>query len=213
MKSTVRICLNALLTLSLTSSTILAFSPNTVILSNTNANVNAKLQQPPQTSTPISPTQLNLFGGLFGGNEKQNTDPSIPKRLFSIPCTQIKSGGLRFALGLFLIGQQGTPVKGSWKANQADDGVLDMFYVDNTAMFSLILDEESKAIHVDRYGLESSLQYQLQESLVLHRLLDEIQTLALEGEEIEDANRLIVFEDPETAVENARKGLPARAEE
>ena len=154
-------------------------------------------------------TQLGLFGGLFGKKEEDNRDPSVPKRVFEIPCKNLKLGGCRFVLGLFLIGQQGTPVKGAWKANQANDGVLDMYYLDNTAMFSVVMAETS--ISVDRYGLDSSLQYQLQESLVLHNLLDEIQTLALEGEEIEDGDRLIVFSDPETAIADARAKLPARA--
>lgn len=157
-------------------------------------------------------TQLGLFGGLFGKKEEpENQDPSVPKRLFEIPCASLKLGGCRFALGLFLIGQQGTPVKGTWKANQANDGVLDMFHTDNTAMFSVIMTETS--IAVDRYGLTPSLPYQLQESLILHRLLDEIQTLALEGEEIDAENRLIAFTDDETAISDARATLPARAEE
>ncbi len=118
--------------------------------------------------------------------------------------------GLRFALGLFFIGQQGTPVKGSWKANQASDGVLDMYYVDNTAMFSVHLTD--KLIWVDRYG-QPSLQYQLQESLILHRFLDELQTLAFEGDDIEDENRLVVLTDVENGLEDARAKLPARSEE
>ncbi len=156
-------------------------------------------------------TELSLFGGLFGKKEVENQDPSVPTRLFDIPCKNLKLGGCRFALGLFLIGQQGTPVKGTWMANQANDGVLDMFHTDNTAMFSVIMTETS--IAVDRYGLQPSLQYQLQESLILHNLLDEIQTLALEGEEVEEENRLIVFADPETAISDARTKLPARAVE
>lgn len=156
-----------------------------------------------------SASQLRLFGGLFGKKEQGNKDPSIPTRIFDIPCSSVKLGGCRFALGLFLIGEQGTPVKGTWKANQANDGVLDMFHKDNTAMFSVILTENS--ISVDRYGLEPSLQYRLQESLVLHRLLDEIKILALEGDEVKDENRLIVLKDPDMVIEKAREKLPARA--
>ena len=158
-----------------------------------------------------TPTELGLLGGIFGKKEVENQDPSVPKRVFDIPCKNLKLGGCRFALGLFLIGEQGTPIKGTWKANQANDGVLDMFHTDNTAMFSVVMTESS--IAVDRYGLQPSLKYQLQESLILHMLLDEIQTLALEGEEVEDENRLIVFNDPETAIEDARTKLPARAAE
>ena len=164
------------------------------------------------TTTKASSTQLHagLFGNLFGGKqETQNDDPSIPTRIMDIPCSSTKLGGLRFALGLFFIGQQGTPVKGSWKANQASDGVLDMYYVDNTAMFSVHLTD--KLIYVDRYG-RPSLQYQLQESLVLHRFLDELNTLAFEGDDIEDENRLLVLSDPENGIESARDKLSARAE-
>jgi hypothetical protein len=156
-----------------------------------------------------SASQLRLFGGLFGKKEQGNKDPSIPTRIFDIPCSSVKLGGCRFALGLFLIGQQGTPVKGTWKANQANDGVLDMFHKDNTAMFSVILTENS--ISVDRYGLEPSLQYRLQESLVLHRLLDEVKILALEGDEVKDENRLIVLKDPDMVIDKVREKLPARA--
>mmetsp|Transcript_14710 Transcript_14710/g.27675 ORF Transcript_14710/g.27675 Transcript_14710/m.27675 type:complete len:205 (-) Transcript_14710:1362-1976(-) len=157
-----------------------------------------------------SRSQLRLFGGLFGKKlQPENKDPSIPTRIFDIPCSNVKLGSCRFALGLFLIGQQGTPVKGTWKANQANDGVLDMFYLDNTGMFSVVLTERS--ISVDRYGLQPSLQYRLQESLVLHRLLDEIKTLALEGDDIKDENRLIVLSDPDVVIQQAREKLPARA--
>ncbi len=160
-----------------------------------------------------STTKLHggLFGNLFGGKkEKELDDPSIPKRIMDIPCSSIKLGGLRFALSLFFIGQQGTPVKGSWKANQANDGVIDMYYVDNTAMFSVHFTDN--LIYVDRYGMPS-LQYQLQESLVLHRFLDELRTLAFEGEDIDEENRLLVLADPEKSLDGARAKLPARAED
>jgi hypothetical protein len=160
-------------------------------------------------SEQISETQIKLFSGLFGKKEQENRDPSNPTRVFDIPCSSIKLGGCRFALGLFLIGQQGTPLKGTWKANQASDGVLDMFHSDNTGMFSVVLTE--KSVSVDRYGLAPSLQYRLQESLILHRLLDEIKSLALEGENIKEENRLIVLKDPDVIIQQAREKLPARA--
>jgi hypothetical protein len=156
-----------------------------------------------------SKTELNLIGGLFGKKTEQ-PDPNVPTRVFDIPLSSLKLGGTRFALGLFLIGQQGTPVKGSWKVNPVSDQVLDMYYVDDSAMFSLNLNE--KSISIDRYG-SPSLQYLLQESLVLHRLLDEIHTIALGNEEVEESNRLIVFSDDKTAIDNARSKLSARPAE
>lgn len=152
------------------------------------------------------PLKAVFIGSLFG--KKQTVDPNAPKRLFDISCEtgSIKVGGLRFALGLHLIGQQGNPEKGTWLANQADDGVLDMFFKDETGMFSVTLDENS--ISVDRYGPRPSLQYMLQESIVLHDFLDELNTLAFEGDDIEDENRLLKPKDD--AIEQARETLPAR---
>lgn len=199
-----KLSLSLLVVLSFLSLPAQSFSPNY-------SNVNFSQSGTTCMRNPIqSTTQLNgLFGNVFGKKEEEEYDPSVPTRVIDIKCDSIKIGGLRMTLGLFLIGQQGTPVKGSWKINPASDGVLDMYYVDKTSMFSLHLTDE--LIFVDRYG-RPSLQYQLQESLILHRFLDELNTLAFEGDEIEDENRLLVFSDPENAIEDARGKLPARIE-
>uniref|UniRef100_A0A7R9WB48 Uncharacterized protein n=1 Tax=Pseudictyota dubia TaxID=2749911 RepID=A0A7R9WB48_9STRA len=154
----------------------------------------------------VFPLEAVFIGGLFG--KKETADPNAPKRIFDVPCEAgtVKVGGLRFALGLHLIGQQGNPEKGTWLANQADDGVLDMFFKDKTGMFSVTLDENS--ISVDRYGPRPSLQYLLQESVVLHDLLDELNSLAFEGDDIEDENRLL--RPKGDAIEKSRETLPAR---
>ena len=168
-----------------------------------------------KSSTSVSSSKLEmggLFGdgGLFGGKKnKQVNDPNAPQPVFQIPVESLKVGGLRFALGLFLIGEQGTPVKGTWQASQASDNKLEMFYmVDQSAMFEVLLDDT--LISVNRYGT-TSLPYLLQESVILHGLLDELYTLAY-TEEIEVENRLVQFKD-ETVLENAREILPARAAE
>jgi hypothetical protein len=153
--------------------------------------------------------QAGLFGNLFGNSDPEPSDPSIPNRVFEIDCEATKLGGLKFALGLWLIGQQGTPVKGSWKVNPASDVLIDMYYVDDSAMFSLNLSE--KQLSVDRYG-KPSLQYLLQESLMLHGLLDEIQEFAFGGEDIADKDRLLTLIDPENGIQNARGNLSARPE-
>ena len=132
----------------------------------------------------------------------QSNDASIPTRVLDIPVASLKKGGLRFTLGLHLIGQQDN---GTWKANQASDTVLDMYYKDNSAMFSVVLEDD--AIRVDRYG-QPSLAYVLQESVVLHTVLDELNTLAFEGD-IEVQNRLLQLSSDD-AIEEARSSLPAR---
>mmetsp|Transcript_36991 Transcript_36991/g.66560 ORF Transcript_36991/g.66560 Transcript_36991/m.66560 type:complete len:209 (+) Transcript_36991:33-659(+) len=171
-----------------------------------------KLQTPSSTfRNPCHHEQsTSLNGGLFGLGGKESEEPpsqpddaSVPARVLEIPLSSIKKGGLRFSLGLHLVGLQD---KGTWRANQASDNVLDMFFKDNSAMFSLILEDES--VVIDRYG-KPSLAYVLQESLVLHSVLDEIQTLAFEGD-IEDENRLLQLEEPGDGIEKARATLPAR---
>ena len=97
--------------------------------------------------------------------------------------------------------------KGTWRANENSATKLDMFFKDNSAMFQLVLDNDK--IYVDRYG-KPSLAYVLQESLVLHSILDEVNKLAYEVDDIEAENRLIQFDDP-YAIEKARSCLPARA--
>lgn len=98
--------------------------------------------------------------------------------------------------------------KGTWRPNQSTDSQLDMYFKDNSAMFSLVLEDDS--IRVDRYG-QPSLAYVLQESLVLHNILDELDTLAFGVEEnIQVESRLLQLEAPGDAIEKARATLPAR---
>lgn len=152
-------------------------------------------------------TQLNE---LFGAKGKDESDEgtaaaAVPKRIIEIPIQSVKKGGLRMVLGLCLIGLQNTPDPGSWKANQASDTVLDMIFKDNAAKFSVVL--EDSCIAVDRYG-QTSLPYLLQESVILHKVLDELNELAFTTE-VEAENRLFQLEDS-NAIEEARSILPAR---
>jgi hypothetical protein len=156
---------------------------------------------------------ISLAAGLFGkkaeepssSSSSSQADASTPTQVFSIPVQSIKPGGLRFALGLHLIGLQNTPDKGSWQANQASDTVLDMKFRDGSAMFSISLGDEG--ISVSRYG-QPSLPYLLQESVILHSVLDEINSLAYEGD-IEEENRLLQLQD-QGSIEEVRSTLPAR---
>ena len=149
-------------------------------------------------------TQLN---GLFSpkGTTQSNDDAAAPKRIIEIPVNSVKKGGLRMVLGLCLIGLQNTPDTASWKANQASDTVLDMIFKDSAAKFSVVL--EDSCIAVERYG-QASLPYMLQESVVLHKVLDELNELAFTTE-VEKENRLFQLEDL-NAIEEARSTLPAR---
>ena len=88
-----------------------------------------------------------------------------------------------------------------------------MVFKDESAMFSIGLREDSIFIerHTDN-GKRPSLIYQLQESVALHKVLDELHALAFgkgdDGQDIDDEDRLLLLH--ESAIEEARKKLPAR---
>ncbi len=108
-------------------------------------------------------------------------------------------------LGLHLVGVRDG---GTWTPNEASDNVLDVHFKDGTAMFRLILDDD--AVRVDRCGGRPSLAYLLQESLVLHGILDELASLCSDDAGIEPGDRLLLLEEPGDAIERARAALPAR---
>ena len=218
------------LILLLLSSTILAFSPSA-------DRMRARRDSSGmQITTIIRTTRTSLYGGgLFGlerkkGNNNCDDDgdrssrsssspssisknilsvvPAAAARVLEIPVKSMKRGGLRFVLGLYLVG---LPDKGTWTPNQAgDDSGLDMYFKDGSAMFKLVLDDD--AVRVDRYGTRPSLAYMLQESVVLHGILDELHSLCSDDDDdgIESVNRLLLLEDPGDAIEKARAALPAR---
>lgn len=169
----------------------------------------------------------SLFGGLFSGGQNKKdaasadpywNDPNRGILMFEIPLDAMKVGGLRIALSLHCIGQQNTPNKGTWLARQCDDGVIEMWFnnPDQSGMFSITLTELAGGkgtIAVERHGPRPSLVYQLQECLQLHKVLDELETLAFgNNEEVEDENRLLVLKEDD-GIEAARGMLPARQEE
>jgi hypothetical protein len=141
----------------------------------------------------------------------QSSKSALPIRVMEIPVKSIKRGGLRFVLGLHLVGLQDSnnKVSGIWKPNEATDNTLDMYYKDNSAMFKIILNDN--AILVERYSNPvPSLAYLLQESVVLHGVLDELTILSSDRNNIEASNRLLQLHDPNDALEIARARLPAR---
>lgn len=162
----------------------------------------------------------NSSAGLgFGQNKEkksQKTD-TIKRVVLDIPASKIKVGGLKFFLQLFILGEQNNPVKGSWALNINEEGdvpTLDVYYGDGTGMFSVIINE--RKITVERNGKRPSLQYQLQETVLLHGLLDELETVAYavddNGRAIDKEKRLLVFENDEdnTAISKVRSNLPAK---
>jgi hypothetical protein len=149
-------------------------------------------------------TSLNVdfLSSLFGGN-----DPEKPTVVFDIPATDVKVGAIRFFLNIHLVGLQNQPEKGTWFSQQDDSGGLDLYFKDGTAMLSLAFSEyEIKAV---RTGAKPSLFYLLQESVLLHGVLDELNNLAFEASDIEEEKRLLRLKES-NGIEKARAKLPAR---
>jgi hypothetical protein len=172
----------------------------------------SRIQQDGRISTRSrATTAINsgLFGGLFGGGGG-NKDGS--KTVIDLPAKDVKIGALRFLLNIHLVGEQNNPTPKSWLCRQGDDGNLQVYYQDATAMLSIQLQEYG--IKMVRYGEKPSLQYQLQESVLLHNLLDALQTVALDvaDDNIAEEQRLLQLKD-DTAIAKARETLPVRKEE
>jgi len=137
---------------------------------------------------------------------KEEADPNRAL-LFEIPVESIKIGSLRLALGLYLVGKQNTPSKNSWRANQSSESTLHMIFGDQSAMISITL--KPKAIVVSRHtnGIRPpSLVYQLQESVLLHGILTELETLTFG----EDGGEIRLIELEKADIDKARSTLPTR---
>ncbi|KAG7373076.1 hypothetical protein IV203_033800 [Nitzschia inconspicua] len=158
------------------------------------------------TKTTLDLIGKNLFGGIFA---PQGESANGPKVILDIPTNNIKIGPLKFFLQIFLVGEQNNPLPNSWVLNQSDETeTLDMYHTDGTGMFSI--DIKEYGMTVKRHGQAPSLQYQLQESVMLHALLDEVEGIAF-AEDIDVEKRLLQLKD-DNALQQARESLPARKE-
>jgi len=141
--------------------------------------------------------------GLFG---RKATGPPV---ILDIPAKDVKIGALRFFLQIHLVGSRNQPEPNSWLTKQGENGELQIYYKDGTGMISLEL--EDYGIKAIRYGEKPSLQYVLQESILLHGILDELDTVAFDVGDIAEEKRLLRLNDPQALVK-AREKLPARKE-
>jgi hypothetical protein len=178
-------------------------------------------QRIPSSASSISPWML--FGGFFddigkyfnskGRNddeEEGNTDESDDSVVvFTIPASSVKVGALRLLLMLHLMGQQNTPTKGTWKCQQREeeeaDAIVLYFMLDQSASLSVNISDWG--IKVKRRGIKPSVQFMMQESILLQGLIDQLDHV-LYSEEVKDANRLLVLKNPLDGLDKARAMLP-----
>lgn len=171
-----------------------------------------------ETAKAATTTQLhNLFGNLFGqqesSNAASNNNPVVD--VIEIPTKVIKIKPLKFFLQIFFVGIQNTPFKGAWllNANEEVEDYLEVYFNDGTGMLRVEFDV-GFGLKITRKGQRPSLQYMLQESVLLHAVLDELEAIAFgEGDgDVKDEERLLQFtEENQDILERARAKLPARA--
>jgi hypothetical protein len=159
-----------------------------------------------------SPTSLksSFLSNLFGGNGGGEKDPNVPTTIFEIPTKGAKIGALQFLIQIHMVSAGNLPVKGTWFPKQNDNGGLDLYFQDGSGMCTIVVTEYM--VKAERYGGKPSLQYMLQESVLLHSVLDEIEKTAFEVEDIEEEKRLIQLTEKD-GIDKARLVLPARAQE
>lgn len=151
---------------------------------------------------------MGLFGGDSGileGMFQPNSDDG-PNEVLNLPVESIKPRPLRFFLQIYIVGQQNSKDSQSWLPRESDEGDLQVYYQDGTGMVSIAL--ETNSIKIMRHGEKPSLEYMLQESLMLHGVLDELHQVAFEVEDVEESQRLLKMD--KSVLDKARGKLPAR---
>jgi hypothetical protein len=180
-------------------------------------------QRQVEEHTRVGPLySLNMFGQFgdflnWGQNNRTNTiangnddasDSDMAAgtlRLIELPVHDIKAGGLRLFLMFFLMGLQNTPEPKTWKADQpsTEEYVLDFWFHDQTAVLSIEL--SNNAIILDRVGSAPSMQYLLQEAVVVESILDELERCA-NDDSVAQNDRLLRLKEQD-AIERARDTL------
>jgi hypothetical protein len=142
-----------------------------------------------------------ILSGLFGG---------AGSPILDLAATKVKVGALRFLLQIYLVGEQNKPTPKSWFIKQGDtDGSLEVYFRDGTGMLSIAFNDYQ--IQATRYGERPSLAYQLQESVMLHGILDELNGVAFNVDEtIPEEKRLLRFTSP-NVIQDARSKLPVKS--
>ena len=164
------------------------------------------------------------FFGTSNNNEKSNTSshaiaPGDVNRILEIPAKSMKLGGLKLFLSLHFMGQQNTPTKGTWRVFTTDsndsneNNAINVLFQDESTGFTVRFLEDK--IAVDRWSSSSStntekslsLQYLIQENVILNGFLDELQAIMVEGDDIREEDRLLVVDSSSDAIEQARNAI------
>ena len=146
------------------------------------------------TTSPNEAESVPTFG-------KEENDEDQGHLIFEIKIKSVKRGGLLRTL--YFWGRQHM----LWTTDQPNDNMLTMLFKDHSAMLSISIKGDSIVVsrHVD---FTNSLQYQLQEAVLLHKLLDDLQALATSAE-VRQEDRLLTLENM-NAIDTCREALQAK---
>lgn len=161
----------------------------------------------------------NFFRGSFFGNddEEENHDDNISddkdddsyenigtSNIFKMKVKNLKVGGCRLYLSLYLIGEINSPEKHTWKMDQTGDGGIDLYYRDASGALMILFEEDS--IIVNRLGSAPSMNYLMHESSVLTGMLDQLDDIAFDSS-IDEKDRLLTLHEPGDAINIVRESL------
>jgi len=167
---------------------------------------------------------FNPFGGNNGNNDDEDDKTTkmgesssdgegaieadgeyvASTEIFHIPAKKIKVGGLRLYLALYFMGEQNTPTRNTWRADQTASGGIDLYYTDRTGALIITFTEESMT--VGRLGSAPSMDYLMQESAIVSGMLDQLDEIS-DDTNIGEANRLMCLLEPGDAIETVRENL------
>ena len=165
---------------------------------------------PPKLHDRFAPSRTllkaDILSNLFGWGAQSS---SSSRTVFEIPAINVKVGAIRFLLNIHLVAFQNKPEKGTWFPKQGSSDDLDFYFKDGSAKLSLSFSEY--AIKAERLGVKPSRLYLIQESVLLHEVLDELNKLAFEVDNVEGDKKLLQLKDSDS-IEKARAKLPPRVQ-
>lgn len=134
-----------------------------------------------------------------------NNSNNEQQTIVTIPVQEMKMGGLRLFLMFYLMGEQNTPTRNTWRAIQTSSTSssasntmgVEYYYCDNTAVLSIVLEPDTIGIY--RKTASQSLQqqqpsnsYMMQEAIIVDGILNELQQCATD-ERIPMKDRLLIL--------------------
>jgi len=124
--------------------------------------------------------------------------------IFHLPAKKIKIGGLRLYLSLYFMGECNTPTRRTWRADQTPDGGIDLYFRDRTG--ALILAFNDSGMSVSRLGSAPSMEYVMQESVMLRGMLNQLDEITGD-DKIGEGDQLLSLVEPGDAIEKVRENL------